>query len=134
MAIITYGRNVIHSVAPLQLAPHIHPVMLDRIENGGISWPVHDAEGVHNLLQPAYDYLALMAECTLLEESLGLEQLHEKQQVVFQDHLVANTSHGFKVVLGGRKKMSPLPSFSLKHPCTVTLKECFMVGIMYCCL
>jgi hypothetical protein len=75
-----------------------------------IPMPVNHAEGVLYVLQPAHDNLALMAGCAVLEEPLGV-QLHERKQMVFQDHLVVHIIHGGGV---GRQKVKA----SLSQPAT----------------
>ncbi len=73
--------------------------------------PVNHAEGVLYVLLPAHDNLALMAGCAVLEEPLGLVQLHERKQMVFQDYLEGHTIHGGGV---GRQKVEA----SLSQPAT----------------
>jgi hypothetical protein len=71
--------------------------------NRGIARPVQHCKFFLHLLQPVHDQLALVTWRAILEEEGGAVDLHEGQQVVFQDTFVALTVHGLVLSWGGNR-------------------------------
>ncbi len=86
----------------LELTLDDGPKVLDGIEIGGISRPIHHREAL--LLQESHHFFAFMAQCTVLQKVGGLVVLHPEQELLPEHLHVPLPVHGG---LGGEEEQGP---------------------------